>query len=382
MSSEEIAQLQEEVKKLRKELSNAKSQLTHNQMQIRAVINATPVGLFITGAKGKIEASNPYSLGLFRCGYQDLIDRDIRELLKSTEITEIFESELNFEDCHREALTATKFDGETFAAEIALKPFLGVRGIKYVVIVEDVSARQRAQDSRDEILGMLSHEFRSPLTGINMSADVLEEIFQQTAAMRLEEVNPVLMQPLQNVKQSSSRMLEVVNKLLDLEELQSNFNLHFETVWLNLAVDRALQEVEPFAHSKKIVLEKKQMVCRIIADQNRLVQLLVNLLSNAIRFSPGRSTVEIATQNFGNDILIAVTDSGPGVPEDRKTDIFKKWKQNPEKSAPLVKSLGPGLGLPICKAIVEGHGGTIGVRSRESGGSIFWVKLPVRLEQE
>ena len=382
MSSEEIAQLQEDVKKLRRELSNAKSQLTHNQMQIRAVINATPVGLFITGAKGKIEASNPYSLGLFRCGYQDLIDRDIQELLKSAEVTEIFESELNFEDCHREALTATKFDGETFAAEIALKPFLGVRGIKYVVIVEDVSARQRAQDSRDEILGMLSHEFRSPLTGINISADVLEKIFQQTAAMRSEEVNPILVQPLQNVKQSSSRMLEVVNNLLDLEELQStNFNLHFENVWLNLAVDRALQEVEPFAQSKKIVLEKKQMVCRIIADRNRLVQLLVNLLSNAIRFSPGRSTVEIATQNFGNDILIAVTDSGPGVPDDRKTDIFKKWKQNPDKVASLVKSPGPGLGLPICKAIVEGHGGTIGVRSRESGGSIFWVKLPVRLEE-
>ncbi len=186
MSAEEIAQLKEDVKKLRKELSNAKSQLTHNQMQIRAVINATPVGLFITGAKGQIEASNPYCLGLFRCCYQDLINRDIRELLKSDEISGVFESELSFEDCHRQALTATKFDGETFAAEIALKPFLGIRGIKYVVIVEDVSTRQRAQDTRDSILGMLSRDLRSPLTGINMSADVLAEIFQQTAAMRAE----------------------------------------------------------------------------------------------------------------------------------------------------------------------------------------------------
>jgi K+-sensing histidine kinase KdpD len=115
--------------------------------------------------------------------------------------------------------------------------------------------------------------------------------------------------------------------------LQTNFNLHFENVWLNLVVDRALQEVEPFVQSKKIVLEKKQMVCRIIADRNRVVQLLFSLLTNAIRFSPGTSTVEIATQNFGNDILIAVTDSGPGVPEDRKTDIFKRWKQNSYRCA-------------------------------------------------
>ena len=373
MSLEEIDRLKGDVEKLRRELSGAKSQLAHNEMQIRTVINAIPVGLFIIGPQGKIEASNPYSLELFRCTHQDLVDRDIRELIYSEDVSKNFQSDRDFKECQRQELTAMKADGETFS---------GVRGVKFVVIIEDVSERRRIQALRDDFFAMISHDFHSPLQSIDLSTVILETILKQSGAPA-SAVNVRLMDPLLTIKNSSSAMLKLVNELLDLEKLRSaKFTFHFESVWLNTVIDQAVENVEGRAFARKILFEKKQAICKILADRDRLVQVLDNLLLNSIKLSPEGTTIEVGTQNFGNDVLITISTGGPVIPNDLRIIIFEKFRQTSKDFGPSQMASTLGLGLPICKAIVEGHGGSIGVRNKDGGGNIFWVRLPVRLEVE
>ena len=140
-------------------------------------------------------------------------------------------------------------------------------------------------------------------------------------------------------------------------------------------VERSLDSVKAIADNKNIVIFSPTIDLAMEADRDRLVQVLVNYLSNALKFSPSGSTIDIAAQSDLEWLEVRVIDHGPGIPEEYKNTIFDKFEQ--VKNKETRKKGGTGLGLAICEAIVTEHGGTVGVDSEVGVGSQFWFRIPV-----
>ena len=381
MTEDQILELQAENENLRRELSALSFKINHSETQIRAVINALPVGMIVVNSALRIEASNPYCLALFRGNYQNLIEKNVADLFTDKDLHTLFSSDLSFDICQRREVVALRFDKERFDAAIAIKAFLGVRGMKFIVIIEDISQRKRDQKLRDEFFAMMSHDFRSPLTSINLSSDLLHEMLEQTVSAQTDSFVK-MSRSIGVITESSSRLLLLVNKLLELQKLQSSaFTFYFEKIWLNAILEQCFKEVEQLASARKIWLKADNNVrCMLVADRERLIQVFINLLSNAIKYSPSNSIIDVSASNNYNEISIFISDRGPGVPDDYKRSIFEKFKQGPKRTLDPLGHSGTGLGLPICKSIIEGHGGLIGVSDRDGGGSTFWISLPTRVD--
>src|SRR5262249_54361067 len=146
-------------------------------------------------------------------------------------------------------------------------------------------------------------------------------------------------------------------------------------------VDEAIERTAEFASHLKVTVKNEVAGAMLEADRPRMLRVMINLLINAIKFSPDAGQVTIVSNTAKDHFELRVNDEGPGIPADLSSAIFELYVQIPsnESSATAKKSQirGAGIGLPICRAIVEAHSGLIGVEPRNSGGSSFWLRLPV-----
>lgn len=173
------------------------------------------------------------------------------------------------------------------------------------------------------------------------------------------------------------RLLKLISELLDIDKRNAKAPLQLTkspSVSLSSVLQRSAEAVSEFALRANVSLELKECDLKAELDEDRIIQVLVNLLSNAIKFSPANSKVTLSAEKSGDSILIKVIDRGRGVPEKMRDTIFERFTQ--VDLADATEKGGTGLGLPICKEIVELHGGTIGVDSIDGSGSTFWLRLP------
>src|SRR5262249_46154131 len=158
------------------------------------------------------------------------------------------------------------------------------------------------------------------------------------------------------------------NDLLEIEKLESGqMKLNSDMVSIGTVIDRACESVRPYAETQHIDLVVEPSNASVYADAPRLIQVLVNLLGNAVKFSPPQSKIAISVLKSAQWIEIRVKDEGRGVPDSLKAAVFQRFKQVEAKDATEKK--GSGLGLAICKIIVEQHGGSIGVDNNADKGS-------------
>ncbi|MBS1957182.1 MAG: PAS domain S-box protein [Cyanobacteria bacterium SZAS-4] len=236
-------------------------------------------------------------------------------------------------------------------------------------ILRDITARKESERLKQEVIAMVSHDLRAPLTSIGMSLDmIVDGIFGA--------INDRGMKVATAAQQSVSSLIAMINDLLDIERAESTgVQLYYEQIDSAKVVSRALEVVKPEADSKAIVLKDEcaSVDCKI--DIERINRVLVNLLNNAIKFSPNKSTIVASCKKDGDILQFEVSDQGAGIPEDKIDSVFEKFKQVGTGSEGEKK--GSGLGLAICKSMVEAHGGKIGVRSTLGKGSTFWFTVPV-----
>ncbi|MBY0358362.1 MAG: HAMP domain-containing histidine kinase [Candidatus Obscuribacterales bacterium] len=232
---------------------------------------------------------------------------------------------------------------------------------------EMANALNEASRLKQEFLAMISHDMRSPLTALNLTLELLE-------GGSMGQLQPEATQRIERSKHSISRLLILINELLLLEKLETGKSeLRKTVVPLNFLVDECLETVRPLADDKSIVLTTDNIDCRVLADPDKLVQVLINLLSNAIKFSEPGKTVSLSAQKQNNFTEIRIRDQGSGITKEKQSLLFNRFSQT--NKADELKG-GFGLGLAICKAIIEQHGGQIGVDSEEGRGSTFWFRLP------
>ncbi len=236
-------------------------------------------------------------------------------------------------------------------------------------IVRDISERKALDTLREDLMAMIYHDLRSPLANIVSSLDILNALLPNDDA----QIKPVF----QIAVRSTERMQRLINSLLDIKRLESGQPItNLKTIKLNSLILESVETVEPISSSKhqKINLELPVRSNKIIADENMLKRVLVNILENAIKFTPVEGEIVIGSHREGKSLLIWVRDTGPGIPDEARDRIFNKFTRLQAKQFPK----GIGLGLAFCKLAVNAHGGKIWVDSNLGIGSQFNILLPIK----
>lgn len=231
------------------------------------------------------------------------------------------------------------------------------------------AARQREielMELKKQIMSMVSHDLRAPLMSLQISLDMLE-------SNMLGELPEAAHQKVVQSEQSVDRLVRMINDLLDVEKLEAGMmEMDLRDLPLQVIVDRAIAAVDELAKKKGVDIVTNESELEVKGDGDRLIQVLVNFLSNAIKFSPENSKITLNTRLQGDFAELRVNDSGPGIPEEARLQVFERFRQIKGEKA----KGGTGLGLAICKLIVEMHGGKIGVDAAEGGGASFWLTVP------
>ena len=230
-------------------------------------------------------------------------------------------------------------------------------------------SEQRAVRARDDLIAVVSHDLRSPLSAILMQA----ELMLNRHAAGGEESATVLRGGAERIRRSAAHMKALIDDLLDLARIEAQrFALHLQSVESRALVEEALLAASPLAEAKRITLAAELIDSpRLEADPERIFRVLSNLLGNAIKFTPEGGTITVRAERRGDELLITVVDTGPGIAADQLPHVFERyWKAQP------ASQVGAGLGLYIAKGIVEAHGGRIWAES-SAGGARLTFTLPL-----
>lgn len=233
-------------------------------------------------------------------------------------------------------------------------------------------AALQANVLKSEFISTVSHELRTPLTSIMGAIGLLNE---RTMPDMPDGVKNLLDLAYRN----ADRLLLVINDLLDMEKIESgNMEYNFQSIDLDDLIKEAVIANEPFAEQYHVHLryQRKNTGIKVNADTNRIMQVLTNLISNAVKFTPAGSTVKIAASRRNkNHVRVTISDLGPGIPKKYRLKIFEKFSQ--VESADTRQYGGTGLGLAISKELIEKHRGTIGLYDNKPRGTTFYFDLPI-----
>ena len=236
--------------------------------------------------------------------------------------------------------------------------------------VDKLTRAEAARESdrlRSVLLDSVTHEFRTPLTAIKASAETLLSDAQLDPQQRKELLTVI--------NEESDRLNRLVGEAdevaqLDTHQLEFHFGLHS----IREAVDAALQSVRQSLQRHPLEIKIPENLPKIKMDVDRISEVLVHLLENAGKYSPPDTPIHVVVeQRLGGDIVTSVADRGPGIEDMEQDMIFEKFYRGRNQRTAIQ---GTGMGLAIAKAIVELHGGTIGVRSQVGHGSVFFFSLP------
>ena len=346
-----------------------------SEARIQAIVETAHDGILTVDDSGQIDYANPAVERMFGRPLSSVVHTPLEGLLPALWPTE-------HQSCAgapldevvrapRRETTAVRADGTTVPLEVVFSEMtIGGRRM-FTGILSDISERKRVDRLKSEFVSTVSHELRTPLTSIRGSLGLL--VGGAAGPMPVQAREMVAM-----ALQNSERLGRLIDDILDIEKIASG-QLQFRPrpVDLNLVVRRALDAVQGYAASHRIrlalVAEAQHGV--VIADEERVTQVLANLISNASKFSPPGEAVEVEIAEASGRVRVSVRDRGPGIPEEFKSRIFQRFAQA-DGSDTRLKG-GTGLGLSISKAIVERMNGDIGFEPNPEGGTTFFFELPV-----
>jgi PAS domain S-box-containing protein len=325
--------------------------------------------IFITTLKGRIIEANRQAVdttGIEKSTLRKTSIIELHELRPERTGTDLqlikdgapltYESQLNCADC------------STLPVEVHVST-VRISGAPHLQwIFRDISERKYMEELREDLSAMIYHDLRSPLANVISSLDILR------GSLPEDDSNATL-QLVDIAQHSSERLQRLISSLLDLHHLESGQQIEEKKpVDLPLLINEAVEIIAPSAIARHITVEQEILgtLPLIPAEIEMLRRVLVNLLENAIKFSPQRTSVLVAAKQSGASITVWVEDRGPGIPPEHKDRIFSKFIRLKGDSAPK----GHGLGLAFCRLAVQAHGGTIWVEDTPEGGSRFLFTLP------
>ncbi len=246
--------------------------------------------------------------------------------------------------------------------------------MQIALVFRDVTEEQASRNLRGYFLANITHEFRTPLSALNASIELLVDEAERRQDRDLGEL-------FNSLHLSVLNLQTLIDNLLESSSIEAGrFAVRRKPADLNRIVAEAINLMQPLMvrRQQPLALSEPTRLPPIQADAARLRQVLINLLSNASKYSPPGLPIDLTVEQREADLRVAVADRGPGIPARERDSLFRRFVRLGSADG---EQYGVGLGLSVAKAIVESHGGTIGVDARDGGGSVFWFTLPVEKDR-
>lgn len=244
--------------------------------------------------------------------------------------------------------------------------------IGLLLVFYDETEQLRLAQTREDVSRMLIHDLRSPLTAVTTSLKLLNELTPKDSSLR-----PLVDSTSESGRRAIRKILQRVDSLLDIARIESDFlALDAEPIAFPALLQSAREELDPIAQEISVTIEADipADLAPLKIDGDKVERVMLNLIDNALKFSPEASTVTVRARADADHVRIDVIDQGPGVPDEYKTRLFDRFVQVKDQKG---KRRGSGLGLTFCRLVVEAHGGRIWVEDNPFGGSVFSLTLPL-----
>jgi PAS domain S-box-containing protein len=239
----------------------------------------------------------------------------------------------------------------------------------YLMIAADLSERHAIRKMKDEFVSVVSHELRTPLTSIKGALGLLAGGVTGALPPKAGEMAKI-------AQSNVERLSRLVDDILDLQRIESGrIAMDKQTCDITDLMKESAESVHLVAEGEGVTIVSSHCQALIRADRERMVQAFVNLLGNAIKFSPRGGRIEFAAERTASSVLFRVKDEGRGIPKEKLETIFERFEQ--VDSSDAREKGGTGLGLTICRSIVQQHGGRVWAESELGRGSTFYVQLPL-----
>jgi PAS domain S-box-containing protein len=248
-------------------------------------------------------------------------------------------------------------------------------GSERVIVIRDLTEEEAVNRLRYNFLANVAHEFRTPLSGIAATTELLVD---EGGDLTHEEIKELV----ETIRLSTLHLQTLVGNLLESTTIEAGcFQVHRRPINLHDIIQEAANLMAPLLtrRNQKLVFTGVNTLPTLWADANRLTQVLVNLMSNASKFSPMGGNIELNISQDAEWVTVAVLDCGPGLPTDRYLDLFKRFVST---SQPHDTQYGIGLGLSVVKSIIEMHSGQVGAENLPQGGAKVWFTIPVLPPEE
>jgi two-component system phosphate regulon sensor histidine kinase PhoR len=363
--SDESGQLARAFNEMRLKIKDMIDKISADRAELLTILENMTDGIIMTDNEGNITLVNAACKKILNVEGKEITAKPLIEVFRDHQLNDILKRCLN-----TGKQQATQFESG------ALKKFIqavaipvssdGLNGA--LILLQDLTELRSLQTMRRELIGNISHEFRTPLAGIKAMAETLQDgaINEQDAARDF----------LNRIEAEVDRLTQMVSELTELSRIESGkVELMPEIVDINRLIQEVLDQLAPQAERQNLVLKTRFDAGQLLvkADKERMRQVIINLVHNSIKFSRPGETITAITGKQGNLAVIEIADEGTGISKDDLLHIFERfYKADKSRSGQ-----GTGMGLAIAKHIVQAHGGSISATSEEGRGTTIRFTLPL-----
>lgn len=377
-AKDELGQLAESFNQLAERIEETQEAMEAERNRLDSVLTHMTDGVVATDRRGKVITINEMALSLLSLKQEDAIGQSILTLFQ---LDEEYSLRSLLENT-KEMLIERPSPVPHFQDLILRVDFSMIRRESgfisgLVAVLHDVTEQEKTEQERRDFVSNVSHELRTPLTSMRSYLEALED-----GAWKDPEIAPHF---LQVTLEETDRMIRMINDLLNLSKMDSgNAQMQMELVNFNNLVNFVLDRFDMMVTSQnKDYQIKREFTKRDLwleIDTDRLIQVIDNIMNNAIKYSPDGGTVTVRLIETHNHIILSITDEGIGIPRKDLNKIFDRFYRVDKARAR--QQGGTGLGLAISREVLKAHGGSIWVESRENQGSTFYVSLPYEPYEE
>ncbi len=369
-TTDETAELARSFNQMSLRLTEMMETITEDRARLAGILDNIVDGVIMTDTEGKVVLANKAIEKIFHIKNEDLISMPLIEILRDHEISELMELCL---DSNREQVA--QFESELFKRFLrAIAVPLKGRKIKGTLILfQDLTEVRNLQTMRRELIGNISHEFRTPLAGIKAMVETLQDgaIDEKDTAIDF----------LLRIDSEVDRLTQMVSELTELSKIETGeAELKLELLDIRRLANEVVSQLSPQAERKQLSILKNfaEDLPAIRADRERIRQVIINLLHNAIKFTEPGGSITIRVTTDRDALTIDITDTGIGIASDDLPHIFERFY----KADRARTGGGTGIGLAIARHVIEAHGGSIHALSQPGKGSTFSFSLPVKNSSE